>query len=350
MLTPRLIWTTILPQMADVKFNELNIPTTIDLLKKDTPKIPFVVEPWLIKNTYSLLSAQPGRMKSYFALWLSGEWVKKGGSVLYLDRENSENTILPRMKQLKLPSSDQFWYWADWPSSKSTPPTTISDPILAQAVKSMKNPLVIFDNLDKFHQALDENNNSQMKTIGINMKRLKDSGCTILALHQNTKSDPKTGISRYRGASQIVADTELSYDLFTLKNVGGTMANPQNLIGISCHKTRYTGIFKRYMVFDPQKGKFVILDGAYDSNARQLAMDYFDRESILQTLGEKIQRILIAEGELSGNDIYNHINLGLEVGDSNRLSKATIIDCLTSGLNRLWGIKMDGKWKKYHVV
>ena len=33
-----MIWTTILPQMADVKFDELNIPTTIDLLKKDTPK------------------------------------------------------------------------------------------------------------------------------------------------------------------------------------------------------------------------------------------------------------------------------------------------------------------------
>jgi len=79
-------------------------------------------------------------------------------------------------------------------------------------------------------------------------------------------------------------------------------------------------------------------------------MDYFDREGTLRMLGEKIQRILISEGELSGNDVYGHINLGLEVGDNNRASKATVMDCLTAGLDRLWVAKMDGKWKKYHVV
>ena len=336
-----------------VKFNDLEIPTPIELLDRDTPGIPYVVEPWLIKGSYSILTAQPGRMKSYFALYLAKLWLqRKDTHVLYLDRENSEATILPRLHQLKIPRTSRFQYWADWPSSPcGPPPATINHPHVLEGIGQKKNLLIVFDNMDKFFPVSDENSNVLMKPMGSQVRQLTHLGATVLVLHQNTKEDPKTGVSRYRGASQIIADVEVAYDMFLLENVGGTMEQPQNLIGIKCIKTRFTGIFKRYLVFDPPLGDFVMLpEETTHGNCRQRAKEYFSRSERIAKIKPRIHELLIDKGHMNINAIQSNLNVGIDVGDDGRVSVEAERDCLEVGKGKLWKVEVVGSSKHYHPL
>jgi hypothetical protein len=98
----------------------------------------------------------PGQGKTMFACYISSELIKRGETVVYLDRENGEGRIHERMFALGCTGEqleERFYYFED-------PAGTLDDaPDYREMLADVKPSLVVFDSLFGFLSAanLDEN-------------------------------------------------------------------------------------------------------------------------------------------------------------------------------------------------
>ena len=122
--------------------------------------------------------------------------------VLYSDRENGQNLIAWRKRQLNLGEIPNLRYHGRW---VSLPLPCIGSSELLRYATEVK-PLMIFDSLVRFHRH-EENSNSEMSRIMTAFIELSRKGATVLLLHHAGKDSAKN----YRGAMEIEAAPDLCY-------------------------------------------------------------------------------------------------------------------------------------------
>ena len=174
--------------------------------------IEWLIEDFIPVGSLVLLAGTPGCYKSWLALD-AARAVATGSSfggmkagpareVLYFDRENGQNLIAWRKRQLNLGEIPKLRYWGRW---VSLPTPSIGSTELLRYAADVK-PLMIFDSLVRFHRH-EENSNSEMSRIMNAFLELSRKGATVLLIHHAGKDQSKN----YRGAMEIEAAPDLCY-------------------------------------------------------------------------------------------------------------------------------------------
>ena len=234
--------------------------TAAELMNAEPPIVPWLIQPWLIEGQYHLITAYQGFQKSYFSLFLASKVAATGKKVFFIDLENDKGTIIRRFHHLNVPSVENFHYWGDWRGLESheRPPAALDDIYLE--IAATYEPLIIFDSLNRFHQA-EENSNTDMKVIMEFAKELTKRGATVWIIHQAGK--PKEdGSYDSRGASEIGAGVDIHWQISGFKNLGDEK-NPQNLLTLQCKKAREFPAFATKVIFDSHIGQFCRVPGKW---------------------------------------------------------------------------------------
>lgn len=198
-----------------------------ELLNMSTPPIEYIVMNWLPAASLSMVYAQRGTGKSFFAMDLAlsiatgqphlDQWkVPKPRRVLIVDGEMPTNLLKSRLERLstlkssdleqirflpcdKLHSTGSTVNIADQSSQKRI------DEMLAEMDADGRRPdLIILDNLSALAWGLDENSNSEQDEIIKWLLSLRGRGYAVMLLHHTTK-DGKT--QRGAGRREDALDT-----------------------------------------------------------------------------------------------------------------------------------------------
>jgi len=197
-------------------------------LLKETPAIPWIVEPFVALGDLTVVAAQAGVGKTWlgFDLALAVTQhrnflhlpVRRAGPVLIFDRENGAPMIAARLKKL-------------WGSDRPIPglhllhfPHAFVDDaagrrLILQAVEEIQPALLVFDTLSKFHQA-EENEAPAMTRVMSAFKEIAVQTRTGLVLfHHFGKDDGKKSAAQLtRGSSAIMDNADQAFALFRATN------------------------------------------------------------------------------------------------------------------------------------
>jgi len=170
------------------------------------PPVEWVVENILVQNEATLLAAEGGAGKSYFALALSladttGDWFLDGrtkqGRVMYVDEEGSPALALQRLAQLG--ATDEQKAQLDYLSYPGVDLVRAPEKLLAD-VRATDPVLVVLDSHAKVARASEENSNNEMGKVwdeGI-LRVARWCNCAVLVIHHTSSA------GRIRGATSIV--------------------------------------------------------------------------------------------------------------------------------------------------
>ncbi len=154
-----------------------NIPFVSALSSKPQTWVIDKLLPW---GCYLLITGKFGGTKSLTALLLA-HGIETGGTilgrkvtgktpVLYIDRENPQETIGVRRANLGIPDN-QIRYWGDWTDGKETP--NLDDPRLAEFAIKEKG-ILIFDSLTDWLEGESENDPSKMTEVSRKFRHWHD--------------------------------------------------------------------------------------------------------------------------------------------------------------------------------
>jgi RecA-family ATPase len=182
----------------DAELLELEIPIEdADVIKQRSVKEEWLVANFLPEKTLTVISAQRGAMKTYFAYGLSvavasGESFlglpTKQRTVLYFDRDNPEVVINKRLRMMGSPEGFKLWC-KNLPEHAKYPPPPVDTAKgqlrYAHLIKKYQpNPLLIFDVFQEFYSSgKDKNKDVDMMPVVDAYIRLVQLGCTIVYLH-----------------------------------------------------------------------------------------------------------------------------------------------------------------------
>ena len=121
--------------------------------------------------------------------------------MLYIDRENPQETIGVRRANLGIPDN-QIRYWGDWTDGKETP--NLDDPRLAEFAIKEKG-ILIFDSLTDWLEGESENDPSKMTEVSRKFRRLARLGAGVIVLHHDNKNG-----AGYRGSTAIPAGSDMA--------------------------------------------------------------------------------------------------------------------------------------------
>lgn len=156
----------------------------------DTP-VSWLVGGFLVEKSFTVLSGEPGAMKSWIALDVSRS-VSEGISwcgrptqkrqVLYLDRENGASVVSYRRRHLQAEPSKGLHYWGSWLIEQA--PALTDRRVLEFA---STGGLIVLDSAIRFHDH-DENSAQEMAVVSGWIRALVAAGGTVLALfHKSDK-------------------------------------------------------------------------------------------------------------------------------------------------------------------
>jgi hypothetical protein len=158
-----------------------------------------------------LFSGKYGAYKSLWALFMAagiesgtsvfGRKVLRKIPVLYVDRENHQQTVGERRTGIGLPEN-AVRYWGDWLEGQETP--KLDDPRLAEFAIRDKG-VIIFDSLTDWLAGANENDPSAMTDIMRQFRRLARLGAGVIVLHHADKYR-----SGYRGTTAIPAGVDMA--------------------------------------------------------------------------------------------------------------------------------------------
>jgi RecA-family ATPase len=201
-----------------------------DAMMMAMPKIEWIAEGIIPRDSVTLIAGEPGSYKSWLALSLlravstGGRFLDrecKAADVLYLDRENPLAVIRDRLAILGIESLGKAKIWGNW--LRDAPPT-IGDVRLVQIARE-RRPLLIFDSLIRFHSA-DENSATEMAPVMGDLRALANAGATVVALHHRAKNET----SRYRGSSDIAGGVDTAFAVSRDRQAG--------ILKLDCFKSR----------------------------------------------------------------------------------------------------------------
>lgn len=228
------------------------------------PKIEWIVEGIIPRDSVTLIAGEPGSYKSWLALsllravstgarFLDREC--KAVDVLYLDRENPLAVIRDRLAILGIESLGNAKIWGNW--LRDAPPT-IGDVRLVQIARE-RRPLLVFDSLIRFHSA-DENSATEMAPVMGDLRALANAGATVVALHHRAKNET----SRYRGSSDIAGGVDTAFAVSRDRQAG--------ILKLDCFKSRYREEFSITLRPDlSDAGDFAVTESPEIATARDEA-------------------------------------------------------------------------------
>ena len=170
------------------------------------PPVDWVVENVLVRGEATLLAAEGGAGKSYFALALSlavtiGDWFLDGrttqGRVMYVDEEGSPSLALQRLAQLG--ATDEQKAGLDYLSYPGVDLVRAPEKLIEE-VRLVQPVLVVLDSHAKVARASEENSNNEMGKVwdeGI-LRVARWCNCAVLVIHHTSAA------GRIRGATSIV--------------------------------------------------------------------------------------------------------------------------------------------------
>ncbi len=171
----------------------------------------WTVEKMLPYGGLLLFSGKYGAYKSLWALFMAagieagtsvfGRKVLRKIPVLYVDRENHQQTVGERRTGIRLPEN-AVRYWGDWLEGQETP--NLDDPRLAEFAIREKG-VIIFDSLTDWLNGANENDPSAMTDIMRQFRRLARMGAGVILLHHADKYR-----SGYRGTTAIPAGADMA--------------------------------------------------------------------------------------------------------------------------------------------
>ena len=246
------------------EFLERSARTSSQLIRSQVRPIPYLVDPLIIKGNYHLITGPIGNMKSYFSLWLAGKLANQGEKILFVDKENGLLMIEARARNLSLPDTNQLIYWCERPGMKAEevpPDFKTGFKFYERIAREWDKPCFFFDTLNRFGPGLDENSVRDMTFITDCLIKLRNLGCTIVALHQVGKPSLETGYQNYRGSSEIGGGMDIGLTIKNFKQLNNYSAS----FSIHCFKTRWLPLKDQKIVFDT--GNFYTLP-EYISNSR----------------------------------------------------------------------------------
>ena len=158
-------------------------------------KIDFLVEGLIAAGTVTAITGDSGCGKSTFVTALASA-VERGipfaelqtqrRPVLVLDRENPLSVTVERFNRLGIDDSANFTVWGGRCPEEAPAPNS---PIVTRWVESLDpKPLIVIDSLVAFNPG-DENDATQMRAFMQELRRLADTGATVIVLHHNGKGE-----------------------------------------------------------------------------------------------------------------------------------------------------------------
>ena len=180
------------------------------------PPVAWVVENILVKGEATLLAAEGGAGKSYFALALSlavtaGDYFLDGrteqGNVMYVDEEGSPALALQRLAQLG--ATDEMKEHLDYLSYPGVDLVRHPEKLI-QDVQTTGPVLVVLDSHAKVARASEENSNNEMGKVwdeGI-LRVARWCDCAVLVIHHTSAR------GRIRGATSIVNSADQVLSMF----------------------------------------------------------------------------------------------------------------------------------------
>jgi hypothetical protein len=186
----------------------LNIPFASAIEAKP---MEWTVDKMLPYGGLLLFSGKYGAYKSLWALFMAagieagtsvfGRNVLRKIPVLYVDRENHQQTVGERRTGIRLPTN-AVRYWGDWIEGQETP--DLDDLRLAEFALKEKGVIVI-DSLTDWLAGANENDPSAMTDIMRKFRRLARLGAGVILLHHADKYR-----SGYRGTTAIPAGADMA--------------------------------------------------------------------------------------------------------------------------------------------
>ena len=183
------------------------VKSTLALIRNQPPEsfehqeIKYLIEPEVPKGALVLVTGAPGSGKSTLVMHWSMQMALAGNEVLYLDRDNPLFIAQERIERFGGKTVDGLMYWGLWTKDAHgeplEPPYPDSD-FLKEAVRQMKNPVVVFDTFATFSNG-DENDNAVVGATFKRLRHLTNLGATVLVIHHKGKN----AASKYRGASAM---------------------------------------------------------------------------------------------------------------------------------------------------
>src|ERR1019366_8650634 len=183
------------------------VESTLALIRNQPPEsfahqeIKYLIEPEVPKGALVLVTGSPGSGKSTLVMHWSMQMALAGNEVLYLDRDNPLFIAQERIERFGGKTVDGLMYWGLWTKDAHgeplEPPYPDSD-FLREAVRQMKNPVVVFDTFATFSSG-DENDNAVVGATFKRLRHLTNLGATVLVIHHKGKN----AASKYRGASAM---------------------------------------------------------------------------------------------------------------------------------------------------
>jgi hypothetical protein len=183
------------------------VESTLALIRNQPPEsferqeIKYLIEPEVPKGALVLVTGAPGSGKSTLVMHWSIQMAQAGNEVLYLDRDNPLFIAQERVERFGGTTVDGLMYWGLWTKDAHGEPLEPPYPdsaFLKEAVRQMKNPVVVFDTFATFSSG-DENDNAVVGATFKRLRHLTNLGATVLVIHHKGKN----AASKYRGASAM---------------------------------------------------------------------------------------------------------------------------------------------------
>ncbi|HYW38064.1 MAG TPA: AAA family ATPase [Terriglobales bacterium] len=213
------------------------VKSTLALIRSQPPEsfehqeIKYLIEPEIPKGALVLVTGAPGSGKSTLVMHWSMQMALAGNEVLYLDRDNPLFIAQERIERFGGKTVDGLMYWGLWTKDALgeplEPPYPDSD-FLKEAVRQMKNPVVVFDTFATFSNG-DENDNAVVGATFKRLRHLTNLGATVLVIHHKGKNAG----SKYRGASAMEGAVDAGVEV-----VGTVEEGQLTRIEVQTFKTR----------------------------------------------------------------------------------------------------------------
>ena len=275
-------------------------------------KPPFLLHPWVIKNSYHIISGVLGSHKSWFAFWQAKKILEQNDDVivLYIDLENPKIMVRIRYRILGEFDDSRMIYWGDWPKADIPPPTNILTKkgkdieTMVEYIQDIgKHPVVIFDTLDRFH-SVDENSAQEMGYVGSYFKDLIRKGATVIVLQQGGKPTVEKEwmekVFTFRGSTAVATPCDLLWEI--RKSHKGTLDSGA-ICSVKWGKNRYMEPptdSMTYLWFSPPDHEFFPIGGPLESDVKKFK---HDREELNIHVKKAVQKCL---GNLEA--VYNYLN------------------------------------------
>lgn len=318
------------------KNNPLEIVSSKYLLKSDF-KIEWIIQDLLPRGSVSILSARPGRFKTwltlYFAICISrgesvfGIFPTKKTRVLIINEEDSKTLIKDRLLSLGL-NNDTEISFSVMSGFKADNEESMN--ILIKEIKKRKIEVVIIDSLVRIHSG-DENSAKDMSNLFYQITRLKKLGIAVLINHHHRKSQSEKDNDNQamRGSVDILA----ALDCHMMIDKDG------EYLRISQTKNRYkpeVPKFKISFVNEDDKMKFIFKEYANNQSNVITEKQETNRKEILLFIEQQEEPITqdIIFQKFQGSIGKNQILLILKT-----LENEQIIDAITKDRNRKLYVK-----------